>query len=54
MVQKVDSAIETLKAHNPDTNVIAHEEPLTSQNAMGIIQDYDIIVNDAAYLTGIR
>ena len=61
---KVDSAIETLKAYNPDTNVIAHEEPLTSLNAMGIMRDYDIIVNgadnfaarylvnDAAYLSG--
>ena len=61
---KVDSAIETLKAYNPDTNVIAHEVPLTSVNAMGIIRDYDIIVNgadnfaarylvnDAAYLSG--
>ena len=61
---KVDSAIETLKAYNPDTNVIAHEEPLTSLNAMGIMRDYDIIingadnfaarylVNDAAYMSG--
>jgi len=61
---KVVSAIETLKAYNPDTNVIAHEVPLTSENAMAIIRDYDIIVNgadnfaarylvnDAAYLSG--
>ena len=61
---KVESAIETLKAYNPDTNVIPHEEPLTSENALGIMQDYDIIVNgadnfaarylvnDAAYMSG--
>jgi adenylyltransferase/sulfurtransferase len=60
---KVDSAVETLKAYNPDTEVITHEEPLTSDNAMEIMKDYDIIingadnfaarylVNDAAYLS---
>ena len=61
---KVDSAIDTLRAYNPETNVIAHEVQLTSANAMGIIADYDIVVNgadnfaarylvnDAAYLNG--
>ena len=61
---KVESAIDTLRAYNPETNVIAHEEQLTSDNAMGIIADYDIVVNgadnfaarylvnDAAYLNG--
>ena len=61
---KVESARETLHAYNPDVNVIAHEEPLTSANAMEIISGYDIIVNgadnfparylvnDAAYLNG--
>tara|TARA_B100001105_G_scaffold241063_1_gene220134 strand:+ start:375 stop:1286 length:912 start_codon:yes stop_codon:yes gene_type:complete len=61
---KVDSAVETLKAYNPDTNVNVHEEPITSINAMEIMKDYDIIVNgadnfptrylvnDAAYLLG--
>ena len=44
---KVESAIETLKAYNPDTNVGAHEEPLTSDNALEIMQDYDIIINGA-------
>ena len=60
---KVESARETLTAYNPDTNVITHEELLTSQNAMGIIADYDVIIsgadnfparyliNDAAYLS---
>lgn len=61
---KVQSAIETLKAYNPDVNVIVHEEPITSMNAMEIIADYDVIingadnfparylVNDASYLSG--
>ncbi len=61
---KVQSAIETLNAYNPATTVIAHEAPLNSDNAMEIIEDYDIVVNgadnfparylvnDAAYLAG--
>jgi len=61
---KVVSATETLKAYNPDVNVISHEAPITSDNAMDIIPNYDIIingadnfparylVNDAAYLSG--
>jgi adenylyltransferase/sulfurtransferase len=61
---KVVSATETLLAYNPDVNVITHEEPLTAANAMGIIGDYDVVVNgadnfparylvnDAAYLSG--
>lgn len=44
---KVESAIETLKAYSPDTNVIPHGEPLTSANAMEIMEGYDIIVNGA-------
>ena len=61
---KVQSAVETLNAYNPETTVVTHEAPLTSDNAMAIIQDYDIVVNgadnfparylvnDAAYLSG--
>jgi len=44
---KVKSAVATLKAYNPDTVVITHEEPLTSDNAFEIMKDYDIIVNGA-------
>lgn len=44
---KVQSAVETLNAYNPDVKVITHEEPLHSENAMGIISQYDIIVNGA-------
>ena len=38
---KAESARETLKAYNPDVNVITHEEPLTSDNAMEIMAGYD-------------
>ena len=63
-VRKVVSARETLQAYNPDVNVILHEEPIDSTNAMDIIPNYDIIVNgadnfptrylvnDASYLAG--
>lgn len=44
---KVESATETLKAYNPEVNVIVHEEPLNSHNAMGIVKDYDVIINGA-------
>jgi adenylyltransferase/sulfurtransferase len=61
---KVISAKETLQANNPEVNVIVHEEPINSDNAMVIIPNYDIVVNgadnfatrylvnDAAYLAG--
>jgi adenylyltransferase/sulfurtransferase len=44
---KVVSAKETLNAYNPDVNVITHEAPLTSDNAMEIVSQYDIVVNGA-------
>ena len=44
---KLDSAIDTLHAYNPDVNIIAHDAPLTSANAMEIVRDYDIVVNGA-------
>ena len=44
---KVVSAKETLMSHNPDINVILHEEPITSENAMKIIPDYDVVINGA-------
>ena len=45
--RKVESARETLKSYNPDVNVNIHEEAVTSENAMGIIGSYDVIVNGA-------
>jgi molybdopterin/thiamine biosynthesis adenylyltransferase/molybdopterin converting factor small subunit len=61
---KVISARETLNAYNPEVNIVTHEEPLLSDNAMQIISQYDIVVNgadnfatrylvnDACYLAG--
>ena len=61
---KVDSARETLRRYNPDIKVITHEVPITSDNAMELIADYDVVVNgadnfatrylvnDASYLSG--
>ena len=42
---KVESARKTINAHNPDVKVIAHEEPLHSENVDRIIAGYDIIIN---------
>ena len=44
---KIKSAQETLEAYNPHVNVIQHHAPLTSDNAMEILPDYDIVVNGA-------
>jgi molybdopterin/thiamine biosynthesis adenylyltransferase len=44
---KVESAKQTLKRYNPDVNVVAHEFPLTSDNAMEITAQYDLVVNGA-------
>ena len=61
---KVDSAKDRLADVNPDVNVVAHNEPITSDNAFAILGQYDIVVNgsdnfatrylvnDAAYLLG--
>ncbi len=61
---KVVSAKETLLSYNPDVNVVLHNTPITSDNALEIMPDYDIIVNgadnfttrylvnDAAYFSG--
>jgi molybdopterin/thiamine biosynthesis adenylyltransferase/rhodanese-related sulfurtransferase len=62
---KVDSAVDTLTALNPDTVVVAHPMRLTSDNALAIFADYDLVIdgsdnfptrylaNDAAALSGI-
>ena len=44
---KAQSAFETLKKYNPEVNVVLHESPLTSENAMEIIAQYDVVVNGA-------
>jgi adenylyltransferase/sulfurtransferase len=61
---KIDSAAEKLTALNPYLNVVKHETMLTSQNALEIIREYDVVadgtdnfptrylVNDACVMTG--
>lgn len=61
---KTESAALTINALNPDVRVVEHRTRLTSSNIMGIIKDYDIIVdgcdnfptryliNDACVMTG--
>jgi molybdopterin/thiamine biosynthesis adenylyltransferase len=63
-VPKVESATNTLKDINPDVNVVAINEPISSENAMGIVSEFDIVVNgsdnfptrylvnDASYFAG--
>ncbi len=61
---KVQSAADTIAALNPDVNVVQYPVQLTSENAMDIIADYDVVVdgsdnfpakyllNDACVLSG--
>src|SRR5499426_3570911 len=61
---KVESGTRTLRALNPDINVISLPERITADNAMDVIKDYDLVVdgsdnfetrylvNDACYLAG--
>lgn len=43
--KKIDSAFETLTDINPNVNLIRHEVALTSENALDILKDYDIVVD---------
>jgi sulfur-carrier protein adenylyltransferase/sulfurtransferase len=61
---KVESATRTLRALNPDVNVVALPTRITVDNVMDVIKDYDLVVdgsdnfetrylvNDACYLAG--
>lgn len=61
---KIESAAEKLQALNPHMKIVKHETMLTSENALEIIRDYDIVadgtdnfptrylVNDACVLSG--
>jgi adenylyltransferase/sulfurtransferase len=61
---KLTAARERLEGLNPGVDVVVHETPLTSANALDIIRDYDVVVdgadnfptrylvNDACVLTG--
>jgi adenylyltransferase/sulfurtransferase len=44
---KAISAKETINAYNPDVEVVVHDVPITSDNALDIIKDYDYVVNGA-------
>ena len=44
-VAKVDSAEESIKAINPDVNVVKYKTRLDASNVMEIIQGYDVIVD---------
>ncbi len=61
---KVDSAENAIREVNPNTKVVKHETYLTSENALDIVKDYDLVidgtdnfptrylVNDACVLLG--
>lgn len=42
---KLDSAEKRIKAMNPDTNVVKYPVRLSSQNALQILKDYDVIID---------
>ena len=43
--KKTEASKERLKALNPNADIVAYETHLTSQNAMGIIKEYDIVID---------
>jgi molybdopterin/thiamine biosynthesis adenylyltransferase/rhodanese-related sulfurtransferase len=45
--RKVDSAKKTLVALNPDVDVVTYDTRLSADNILGIIEDYDVIVDGA-------
>ena len=44
---KLESARDNINAYNPDVNVVMHSERLESSNAMGILSQYDLVINGA-------
>jgi sulfur-carrier protein adenylyltransferase/sulfurtransferase len=44
-VAKVDSAEESMKAINPDVNVVKHKARLNASNIMEILEGYDLVVD---------
>jgi adenylyltransferase/sulfurtransferase len=43
--KKLDSAAEKMQAINPHVDIVKHETALTSENALDILKDYDIVVD---------
>jgi adenylyltransferase/sulfurtransferase len=44
---KAVSAQETINAYNPDVEVVTHQVPITSDNSMEIVAQYDYVINGA-------
>jgi adenylyltransferase/sulfurtransferase len=42
---KIESAAEKMQAINPNVEIVKHEVALSSENAMGILKDYDLVVD---------
>ena len=42
---KIDSAAEKMQALNPNVEIVKHEVALSSENALDIIKDYDLVVD---------
>jgi molybdopterin/thiamine biosynthesis adenylyltransferase/rhodanese-related sulfurtransferase len=42
---KLDSAIDRIRDVNPHVRVVPHAERLTSENALAILRDYDVVVD---------
>src|ERR1019366_8025858 len=42
---KIDSAAEKMQAINPNVEIVKHEVALSSENAMEILKDYDLVVD---------
>jgi adenylyltransferase/sulfurtransferase len=43
--KKIDSAADKMKAINPNVRINKHEVALTSENALDILKDYDLVVD---------
>jgi adenylyltransferase/sulfurtransferase len=43
--KKLDSAAEKMQALNPHVEIVRHEVALTSENALDILKDYDLVVD---------
>jgi adenylyltransferase/sulfurtransferase len=43
--KKIESAAEKMKAINPHVEIVKHETALSSENALEILKDYDIVVD---------
>jgi len=43
--KKLDSAADKMKAINPHIEIVKHEVALTSENALDILKDYDMVVD---------